>query len=109
MNSTPKPPCDHRFAFGLLTGTFVGVGLALWLGPRAAELGGRLTRSAKRLGQDAADRYQEASSRAGEVVDELTRKGNVVRDDVANAVAHGAHDVAHAAREVERVAKAARS
>jgi gas vesicle protein len=77
MNTVMKQPSDHRFAIGLLAGTCVGAGLALWLAPRgAAEIRGRL---------------------------------NGVRDDMANAVARGAHDVARGAHDVERMAKAARS
>jgi len=103
MNSETTRSSDHRFALGLLTGACIGAGLALWLAPRgASELRGRVTESAKRIGRDAAARYQEASARATDAIDELTRKGNSVRDDVANAVARGAH-------EVERMAKAARS
>ena len=72
---------SHGFAIGLLTGTFVGAGLAMWLAPRmAAELRDRMTESAKGLGRQAQD----------------------VRDDVADAVARGAH-------EVERYAIAAKS
>ena len=96
-----REPRDYRFVFGLLTGTVVGAGLAMWFAPRlASEVRERLTDSARRFGQRAADRYQQASSRVGDAVDELTRKGQGVRDDVAGAVARGAH-------EVERVATAA--
>ncbi len=28
---------DHRFLIGLLTGAFVGAGLALWFAPKAAK------------------------------------------------------------------------
>jgi gas vesicle protein len=103
MNSETRKPADYRFAIGLLAGTFLGAGLAMWLAPKGgSELRGRLTSSAKRVGREASARYQEASARATDAVDELTRQGNAVRDDVANAVARGAH-------EVERLAKAARS
>ena len=71
---------DYGFVLGVLTGTFVGAGLAMWFAPKVAELRERVTDSAR----------------------DLARKGNGMRDDVANAVAHGAH-------EVERVALAARS
>ena len=72
---------SHGFAIGLLTGTFVGAGLAMWLAPRlASELRERMTDSAKGLRRQAQD----------------------VRDDVADAVARGAH-------EVERYASAAKS
>ena len=64
---------DYGFAIGLMTGTFVGAGLAMWLAPRAA-----------------------AEFR------ELKQKGQDVRDDVADVVARGAH-------EVERFAVAAKS
>jgi gas vesicle protein len=94
---------DYGFMIGLLTGTFVGAGLAMWLAPRsAAELRQRVTDSAVRLGHRAFGRYQRASTHLGEAVDELTRKGRDVRDDVAGAVARGAH-------EVERYATAAKT
>jgi gas vesicle protein len=94
---------DHRFVLGLLTGTFVGAGLAMWFAPRlASELRERMTDSARSLGQRASDQYQQASARVGEAVDELARKGQSVRDDVADRVARGAHEVARGAHEVER-------
>ena len=94
---------DYRFAIGLLTGTFVGAGLMMWLAPRAAsELRQRLNDSARNLGERASDQYQQASARVGDVVDDLTRKGQGVRDEVAGAVARGAH-------EVERFAVAAKT
>ena len=94
---------SHGFAIGLLTGTFVGAGLAMWLAPRmASELRQRMTDSAKGLGRQASEQFEQASHRVGEAVSDLTRKGQDVRDDVADAVARGAH-------EVERYATAARS
>jgi len=83
---------DYGFAIGLMTGAFAGAGLAMWLAPRAAaELRDRVTDSAKVFG-----------NRVGETVDELKQQGQGVRDDVADAVARGAH-------EVERFAVAAKS
>jgi len=83
---------SHGFAIGLLTGTFVGAGVALWLAPRmASELRERIADSAKGLRLRASEQYSD-----------LTRKGQDVRDDVADAVARGAH-------EVERYAIAAKS
>jgi gas vesicle protein len=103
MNTPTQEHRDYGFVIGLLTGTFVGAGLAMWLAPRlASELRERMTDSARRLGQRASEQYQQASTRVGEAVDELTRKGQGVRDDVAEAVARGAH-------EVERYATAAKS
>jgi len=94
---------DYGFAIGLLTGTFVGAGLALWFAPRlAAELRERVTDSAKQLGQRVSDRYDQASTRLANVATEVTRQGQDARDTVADAVAHGAH-------EVERFAKATKT
>jgi gas vesicle protein len=90
MNDTTPRPGHYPFVLGLVTGTFVGAGLAAWLAPRASE------------------KYRQASSRVAEVVDDLTQRGQGVRDDIAGAVARGAHEVAHGALEVERVATAAR-
>ncbi len=85
---------NHRFAIGLLAGTFVGVGLAVWFAPRlAAELRDRATDSAASLGRRASKRYQRASTRVGEAVGDLTRKGQDVRDNVADVVARGARQV----------------
>ena len=96
---------DYRLALGLLAGTAIGAGLVLWLAPKAAaELRGRVTDSAKDLGQRASERYQQASARMGEVVDDLTRKGQGMRDDVADVVARSAHEVARGARGVARSA-----
>lgn len=93
----------HGFMIGLLTGTFVGAGLAMWLTPRSAsELRQRVTDSAVRLGNRASGQYQRASTHVGEAVDELARRGRDARDDVADAVARGAH-------EVERYATAAKT
>ena len=98
-----QAPRDFGFVIGLLTGTVVGAGLAVWFAPRlAAELRERVADSARTLSKDASDRYEKASTRVGEAVDEITRKGQGVRDGVADAVVRGAH-------EVERFAKAVKS
>jgi gas vesicle protein len=109
MNAPTQEHRDYGFVIGLLTGTFVGAGLAMWFAPRlASELRERMTDSARSLGKRASDQYQQASARVGDAVDELARKGQGVRDDVAGAVARGAHEVARGAHEVERYATAAR-
>ena len=110
MDAHTQENRDYGFVVGLLTGTFVGAGLMMWLAPRAAsELRRRVTDSAKDLSSRASEQYQQASTRVGEAVDELTRKGQGVRDDVADAVARSAHEVARGAHEVERYATAAKS
>jgi gas vesicle protein len=103
MNAQTQEHRDYGFVIGLLTGTFVGAGLVMWLAPRtASELRQRMTDSARNLGEQASEQYQQATSRVGEAVDQLTRKGQDVRDDVADAVARGA-------QEVERYATGAKS
>ncbi len=93
----------YGFGLGLLTGACVGAGLALWFAPRlASELRDRVTDSAKDIRQRAGDRYDQVSARVGQAADEVTRTGQDVRDNVADAVAHGAH-------QVERYAKAAKT
>ena len=61
-----------------------------------------MTESARSLRKRASEQYQQASEGVGDAIDGLTRKGQDVRDDLADAVARGAH-------EVERYATAAKS
>jgi gas vesicle protein len=88
MNEPMRPhreQRDYSFVTGLVMGTVVGAGLALWLTPgAAAEARDRLAGSAQRVG------------------DELARKGYQARDRVAETVARGA-------QEVERYAAASRN
>lgn len=94
---------DYGFVIGLVAGTVVGAGLMVWLAPRtASELRQRMTDSARSLGERASEQYQQATTRVGEAVEEVTRKGQDVRDAVVGAVGRGAH-------EVERYARAAKS
>jgi gas vesicle protein len=103
MNEPLERSRELGFGLGLLMGACVGAGLALWLAPRmAAEIRQRATDSARGLGQRASEHYRRAGVDLGEAVDQLTRKGQGIRDEVVEAVAHGAHAV-------ERAATAARS
>lgn len=103
MESSTQPSASYPFFLGMMTGTVVGAGLALWLTPGSVnELRDRVTGSARTLGQRASAGYDEARGRVGNAVNELARKGNLVRDDVADSVVRGAH-------EVERFAVAAKS
>ncbi len=97
-----QEPRDFGFVIGLAAGTMVGAGLALWFAPRLTELRERAIESARDLQQRASGQYQQASTRVGEAVEELVKKTDGVRNDVADVVARGAH-------EVERLAVAARS
>jgi gas vesicle protein len=94
MNEPTHARRDYSFAIGLMTGMVVGAGLAMWLAPRAAaELRERMRETARNAGQRASKRYQQATARVGDAVDEVTRRGQGVRDDVAEVVARGAHEV----------------
>jgi gas vesicle protein len=87
------------FLLGLLTGTFAGAGLMMWLAPRtASELGQRMTDSARSLGKRASEQYQQASKSVGKAVDELTRNGHGVLDGVADTVARGVRRYASAGK-----------
>lgn len=98
------------FWFGLVAGAALGAGLTMYFAPKiGAEIRKRVAASAKDLGNTASGYYDDVSTRVAEAVDELTAKGQEVRDAVADAVSRGAHEVARGAREVERVADAAKA
>ena len=73
----------HAFVVGLLAGTCVGAGLAMWLAPHgAAELGQRLRASGKDLARRASDDIHQASSHVSDAA-----------TDLAAAVSRGARGV----------------
>jgi gas vesicle protein len=112
MNANLQEHRDYGFVIGLLAGTCVGAGLMMWLAPRSgSELRERVTRSARTLAATASEQQQQISTKVSGVVDELARKGQDVRDEVAEAVARGAHEVERIATSArsERAANAARS
>jgi gas vesicle protein len=99
-SSTSRVP---GFLVGVIAGACLGAGLAIWLAPRlASEIGERLTDSARGVSDRAGDVFQRGSERVGSAMGAATRKGQAVRDDVAESVARGA-------REVERYATAAKT
>ena len=99
------------FLMGLLTGGAIGAGLAFYFADRIAlELQQRgVTDSATALRNAAADRVQAVANRVADAADDVTRRGQAVRDDVADVVALGAHEVGRTAREVEQFAMAAKT
>ena len=110
MNAPTQEHRGYGFVIGLLTGTCVGAGLAMWLTPRSAsELRKKITDSAAGLRRRASEQYQQTSTCVVEAVEELTRKGQDIRDEVAETVARGAHEVGRGAKEVERFARSAKS
>jgi hypothetical protein len=79
---------DYSFEIGLLAGVLVGAGLATWLASRAnPDLRERIIGSARDFGKRASEQFHQASTRAGAAVDELTRQGQGVRDEIAGPVA----------------------
>jgi len=110
MNGQATHPRDYRFAAGLALGSAVGAGLALWLAPRAAaEIKERAVGSAKHLGAAVSEHYRDARLRVSGAADELTRKGQGVRDGMMDTVALGAKEVERGAQGVQRYATDAKT
>jgi gas vesicle protein len=93
-DTAAKESRHYGFVIGLVTGTVAGAGLMMWLAPRtASEVRKRVTDSARNLGKQASEQYEQVSSRVGKAVDELSRNGHGVLDGVADTVARGADEV----------------
>ena len=102
MNADTRERYDPGFLIGVLTGTVIGAGLAVWFAPRVnAELRERVAASARDVGNRASERYREVTTRLGVAVDDLTAKGQNVRDQVADAVVLGANEVARQAAAIK--------
>lgn len=98
MDSGASPECGamdrgRSLAVGFLAGSVVGAGLGLFFAPRLSALGHQTADSLQRMGAAATDRYHEAGGRLGAVVDDVTAKGQDLRDQVSDAVIRGAKDV----------------
>ena len=112
MNSHPEKSHYPGFLFGLVAGAALGAGLAMYFAPTiGSKLRKRVAASAKDLGDTASEYYEQVSTHVVDAVEELTGRGQKVRDTAAGVVVRGAHEVALGAREIERfaghVAKAA--
>jgi gas vesicle protein len=80
MNTDTQDRRDPSFVIGLLAGTCLGAGLAMLFAPRSgADRRQQMADSAKSLGERASEQYQQATTRVGEAVDEIARKGQDVR------------------------------
>src|ERR1035437_3043730 len=104
------------FLMGLITGA-IGAGVAIYFAPRLAlELRQRVIDSTTGLRNAASERVQGVATRVADVVervadvaDDVTRRGQAGRDDVAHAVARGAHEAGRCACEVEQFAMASKT
>ena len=115
MHTTNRDNNTHggRFLMGLFAGGAIGAGLAMYFSPRlASELRQRVTESTANLRNVASAGLQNVASRVADVVDgvanaadDVTSRGQAVRDEVADAVGRGAHQVGRGAREVVRTAR----
>jgi gas vesicle protein len=115
MNTRIQDHTNHggSFLLGVITGSAIGAGLAVYFSPRLAlELRQRVTDSTTALRNAASERFQGVATRVADVVDrvadvadDVTKRGQAVRDDVADAVGRGAHQVGRGAREVVRGAR----
>jgi gas vesicle protein len=64
MNTQTQEHRNYGFAIGLMTGTFVGAGLSMWLAPRStSELRERIAVSARTLRDRASQQYRQVSAR----------------------------------------------
>ena len=107
-NSNAQEPQPYGFLIGMMAGTVIGAGLAMWLAPRAAsELRERLTDSARSFGNLVGQQHQRASDSVATMAEDLTRRAQGVRDNIAEVVAHRAHEVEdYATAQSDRVAGA---
>jgi gas vesicle protein len=105
------------FLLGLLAGSAIGAGLAIYFAPRLArDLRERVADSTAGLRNAASEGLHAAAARVADVVErvtdvagDVTRRGQAARDDVADSVARGAHEVGRGARKVEQFAMASKT
>jgi gas vesicle protein len=110
MNGQETQGRDYRFLIGLALGGLAGAGLAMWLAPRAAaEIKARAVNSAKDFGDAVSERYREARLRVTETADELSRKGQELRDGARDTVVRAAQEVEAGARTVQQYATDAKT
>ena len=79
---------EGYFVMGLLAGAAAGAGLAIWLAPKLSA----------ELRQRVADSTAGVRARVADAAADVARRGEIIKDDLANAVAHGAHEVEGQAR-----------
>ena len=105
--AVPVQECRDRasrgngFVIGLVAGGVVGAGLGWLLAPRVSELSRQTADSFRSLGAAASDRYRDTSARVAAVVEGLAEKGEDLRDQVSDAVIHGARAVEQGAEQMK--------
>jgi gas vesicle protein len=115
MNGIQDNTTNHgsSFLLGLITGGAIGAGLVLCCVPRlASALRRRMTDSTTDLRNLASGGLHDVKARVADVLDrvadtaeDVTSRGQAIRDDVADAVGRGAHEVGRGARGVVRGAR----
>jgi gas vesicle protein len=93
---------DSRLVLGILTGTVIGAAIGIWFAPRMTMALRRMDEWVKVVQSGAVEQYRQANARTGDAIENLTQVGQKVRNDAADVVIRGA-------REVERVATAAKT
>jgi hypothetical protein len=94
----------QMFGAGVLAGAALGAGLMMWLAPRAAAEARRtVVDSANALREATTEGYQQAREHVVAAMNDVGARGLGVRDEVADAVEHGAREVARVAVAVKTV------
>ncbi len=94
MNANSESGNAGSFLVGMLAGSVIGAGVAMWLAPRAArDIRQLISDSASEALDHATGRYQDVKTRLADTAEVLTQTGQDVRDDVADAVLNGANEV----------------
>jgi gas vesicle protein len=82
---------DSRLTIGVLMGACAGAALTMWLAPRATEeIRQRFADFTRTVSDQASTQYQQARSRVGEAVDDLSSTADGVRNSVADTLERGA-------------------
>ena len=88
---TTTTDAESRFTIGVLLGACAGAALTMWLAPRATEeIRQRFADFTRTVSDQASAQYQQARSRVGEAVDDISSTADGVRNSVANTLERGA-------------------
>jgi len=93
MTTTRFEISATSFLAGLVTGSAIGAALAIACAPRVGDLRRRVSATADDLTDAVVQRYGDVTARVADVVNNVTVKGQAVRDEVADVIAGGARHV----------------